>query len=278
MSSSIYQALQSCLEPRRIEPRVLRLKLTPSKSISSPPPAEEDSDLSATHSDPPIETHLEMEENDTAVIVADAEASPAASNGIGSVVGGWSILQALSGLDGRPPAKQYSPTMALSWKSLEMCTESLGSETGNDGSDEKMTLFSSETEVSPSSVSGEKSVQFSRLRAKKMAKPSYPPPLMSMSGPIGVKVKPYREGGRLVLKAVSIPSAQPCFEVERSRGSLRLRWLKRSDNLEEAEEKGESEEESSESGGRRRKGRRCKEGGGGGRKELVNWEPFLVST
>ena len=171
MSSSIYQALQSCLEPRLIEPRVLILKLTPSKSISSPPPAEEDSDLSATHSDPPIETHLEMEENDTAVIVADAEASPAASNGSGSVVGGWSILQALSGLDGRPPAKQYSPTMALSWKSLEMCTESLGSETGNDGSDEKITLFSSETEVSPSSVSGEKSVQFSRLRAKKIAKP-----------------------------------------------------------------------------------------------------------
>lgn len=101
---------------------------------------------------------------------------------------------------------------------------------------------------------------------------------------MSVKVKPYREGGRLVLKAVSIRSAKPCFEVERGGGRLRLRLLKHcllSRNLEEEEEEvgegGEREEENNESGGRRRKERRCKEGGGG-RKELLNWEPFLVST
>lgn len=115
---------------------------------------------------------------------------------------------------------------------------------------------------------------------------SYRPPLASMSGPMGVKVKPYREGGRLVLKAMSIPSPKPCLEAERSGGRLRLRLLNDyclmasnvEEGEEEVEEKAEREEESSESsGGRRRKGRRCKESGGE-RKELLNWEPFLVST
>ncbi|XP_038899614.1 protein FANTASTIC FOUR 3-like [Benincasa hispida] len=291
MSSSIYQGLQSCL----MEPRVLRLKLTPCKSISSPPSAQEqDSDLSATHADLQFETHLKMEENDSAGAGAGAGDSPAenrvAGNDGGNGVGGWSFLQAPSGVDGHPPAKQYSPTIALSQKSLEMCTESLGSETGSDGSeiggDEKMSLFSSdETEISPSYSSGGKSVKFSKLRTKKLVKPSYPPPLTSMSGSMSVKVKPYREDGRLVLKAVSIPSTKPCFEVVRGGGRLRLRLLKHclllnslEEGEEEVEEKGEREEaESTESGERRRKGRRCKEGGGG-RKELVNWEPFLVST
>ncbi|KAA0064086.1 protein FANTASTIC FOUR 3-like [Cucumis melo var. makuwa] len=227
MSSSIYQGLQSCL----MEPRVLRLKLSPSQSYSSPSPAEEqDSDHSLTHSDPQIQTHLKMDQNHTAH--ASAEDSPSENRvaviGHGNGVGGWSFLQAPSGVDGHPPAKRYAPTMALSPKSLEMCTESLGSETGSDGgseigSDEKMSLFSpDETETSPSLASGRKSVKLSRL-AKKLAKPSYPPPLTSMSGSMGVKVKPYREGGRLVLKAVSIPSTKPCFEVERGGGRLKLR-------------------------------------------------------
>lgn len=173
MSSSIYQGLSSCL----MEPRVLRLKLSPSKSISSPPSAQdEDSDLSATHSHPQIETHLKMEENDTAGAVDSPAENRVTVNGGGNGVGGWSFLQALSRVDGHPPAKQYSPTMALSGKSLEMCTESLGSETGSDGSeisgDEKMSLFSSdETEICPSSTTAEKPVKFSRLRAKKLGKP-----------------------------------------------------------------------------------------------------------
>lgn len=161
MSSSIYQGLQSCL----VEPRVLRLKLSPSKSYSSPSPAEEqDSDHSVTHSDPQIQTHLKMEQNQ--------QNHTARGNG----VGGWSFLQAPSGVDGHPPENRYAPTMALSPKSLEMCTESLGSETGSDGgsetgSDEKMSLFSpDETETSPSLASGRKSVRLSRL-AKKLAKP-----------------------------------------------------------------------------------------------------------
>ncbi|XP_022960032.1 protein FANTASTIC FOUR 3-like [Cucurbita moschata] len=273
MSSSIYQGLQSCL----IEPRVLSLKLTPSLNSSRLPAVEEDSDLSA-------ETHMEMGENYAGEGDSPADDGEAASGG-GNGVGGWSFLQALSDVYVPPPTKEYSPAVALTGKSLDICTESLGSETGSDGSeiggDEKISLFlSNEIEMSPLFASGGNLPRSSRLRSRKLAKPSYPPPLTSRSGPMGVKVRPYREGGRLVLQAVVISSTKPCFEVERGGGRLRLRLLKHcleEEEEEQVEEGAEREEDSNESGGRRRKGRRCKEGGGG-RKELVNWEPFLVST
>ncbi|XP_022150270.1 protein FANTASTIC FOUR 3-like [Momordica charantia] len=279
MSSSIYQGLQSCLT----EPHVLRLKLTPSKSNSSRPAAAtegEDSELSAAHFDAQIETHLEMGENSaaSAALVADMTALEGGGNG----GGGWSCLQALSGVYVDPPKKQYSPT-TLSRRSLEMCTESLGSETGSDGSetggDDRTSLFLLDvTEVSPTASDKKPQPRFSRLSklraAKKLAKLSYPPPLTSMNGPMGVKVKPYREEGRLVLKAESLPSVKPCFVVERGNGRLRLRLANEHRIVEEEEE--EKEEKNI---GKLGRGTRCKcKEGGGGRKELLNWKPFLVST
>lgn len=174
MSSSIYQGLQSCLEPRLLEPRVLRLKLTPSISNSPWLPAamEQNSDLSAIHSDSQLETHLEIGEIDVDSAGDGLEVDGTAANGGGNGGGGgWSFLQALSGVYAHPPAMP-----ALSEKSLEMCTESLGSETGSDGSeiggDEKMSLFSSdEIEMSPSFVSERNLSRFSRLRARKFAEP-----------------------------------------------------------------------------------------------------------
>ncbi|XP_022150271.1 protein FANTASTIC FOUR 3-like [Momordica charantia] len=280
MSSSIYQGLQSCLT----EPHVLRLKLTPSKSNSSRPAAaaaeDEDSELSAAHCDAQIETHLEMGENSAASSAPAADMTAAEGGGNGG--GGWSCLQALSGVYVDPPTKQNSPT-TLSRRSLEMCTESLGSETGSDGSetsgDERMSLLLlDETEVSPMASDETPQPRFSRhskLRAtKKLARPNYPPLLSSMSGPMGVKVKPYREEGRLVLKAESLPSVKPCLLVERGDGRLRLR-LANDHCIVEEEEEGKEENNIGKLG----MGRRCKcKEGEGGRKGLLNWKPFLVST
>ncbi|KAE9589196.1 hypothetical protein Lal_00000421 [Lupinus albus] len=131
-------------------------------------------------------------------------------------------------------------TSMLSSKSLEMCTENLGCETGSNGSDD-ISLFSSEFS---SCVIGEAVNRDSNSVCKRLNKGrnKYPPILTSLTDSGRVQVRPHREFGRLILEAVTSCSPPlPYFEGERSNGRLRLRLFHSFDE-EEEEECDESEE------------------------------------
>lgn len=123
----------------------------------------------------------------------------------------------LSNNNGEVPPKPYvhplSRNSFLSSKSLEMCTESLGSETGC-GIDQSSHLAPAE----------EVKTRANKAKTKQQSI-GFPPPLTSIGG--GVEVQTHREGGRLVIKAVA-SSASNCgvFQAERGNGRLRLSLVK----------------------------------------------------
>ncbi|VFQ68583.1 unnamed protein product [Cuscuta campestris] len=131
---------------------------------------------------------------------------------------------------------------------LEMCTEGLGSENGAricESVDELFSLLLENEKSPPSSSAGGRRSRKASNRTPR----SFPPPLSSMSGCNGVQVRPRRDGGRLVMTAVTVCVSS--FVTERSGGRLRL-WLKnagdyKSNNL--IGEENEGDEEGEEKGG-----------------------------
>ncbi|KAE8711449.1 hypothetical protein F3Y22_tig00110293pilonHSYRG00056 [Hibiscus syriacus] len=136
---------------------------------------------------------------------------------------------------------------SLSVKSLEICTESLGSETGSDG-------FSSY----PPSETGDMHEDDHREKDQQLCfdhgveprivkhynydivgKKSFPPPIPSLSSKDGssLRIKTHRHNGILVLEAVSFPS-QNNFVAQRKNGRLVLTF-----SSTEEDEVGEFEEE-----------------------------------
>ncbi|KAG5002727.1 hypothetical protein JHK86_026866 [Glycine max] len=199
--SSVCQGLQSSIEPWLMEPRVLKLKLAPPGSKSN---------NTSTHS--PV--------------------TPPPSNTNDAHGKNWSFFQSLSNISHckEPqienvyvhPSVKSSSSM-LSAKSLELCTESLGCETGSNSSDntDDMSLFFS-LESCPSLRSNNNTPVINKnSESKRLNRGStFPPPLTSMGG---VRVRSHREDGRLILEAVTSSSPQPYFQVERGDGRLRLR-------------------------------------------------------
>ncbi|KAH8509246.1 hypothetical protein H0E87_011127 [Populus deltoides] len=291
-SSSSCPGLQSCLEPvSLVEPRVLRIKLAPSKSNDS---------RSSTSGKP---------------FVTDSDKN--------ADVGGWSFLQSIANNTSQtteendkvyvPPNFKRSSSM-LNEKSLEMCTESLGSETGSE-----MSESSDDMAVLPlENVNYEtRETPKSREARRTSRSVSFPPPLSSISGSNNVRVRPHREGGRLVLEAVTISSCHVYLHAERTDGRLRLHLMNHcsSNNFDNEEEEAEAESgeeivveedgdddqsgdneaeggdgiwgeelegSSVNTGGEMGTGKlartgRCKEGGSSS-KSLLNWEPFWVAT
>lgn len=198
----------------------------------------------------------------------------------------------------------------LTKKSLEMCTESLGSETGSDISEssDEYPPFSSKTESSHS-IGKLKScgVEFAR---KLNFNRSLPPPLTTISGSDSVQMRPHREGGRLVVKAVTVASSNGYFRADRVDGRLRLCLVKNenfvdfdNDQVDESDSgdlgyygddgddvdgfddddgmwaedmRGNSGKGEGESGiGEIQRPSRCMEGGGHGKKRMSSWGPFL---
>ncbi|XP_061353646.1 protein FAF-like, chloroplastic [Gastrolobium bilobum] len=114
----------------------------------------------------------------------------------------------------------------LSKKSLEICTESLGSETGSDGfssctpsetgdSEEDKDNMEEEEEVTVQAHEEELQVPKYNYAEKKSLSRSFPPPLPSL------RMQSHRDNGRLFLQAVSIPS-QNNFCAQRQDGRLVL--------------------------------------------------------
>lgn len=199
--SSVCQGLQSSVEPCHVEPCVLKLKLAPPSCNTN----------TTTHTTPKDEH-------------GNKNTEPGGCN--------WSFLQSLSNISHckEPeidkvyihPSVKRSSSM-LSAKSLELCTESLGCETGSNASDntDDMSLFSLETNNLRSNNNASlfnKNSESKRLNRGSTS--TFPPPLTSMGG---IKVRSHREDGRLILEAVTSSSPQPYFQAERGNGRLRLR-------------------------------------------------------
>ncbi|KAF5731528.1 hypothetical protein HS088_TW18G00206 [Tripterygium wilfordii] len=240
-------------------------------------------------------------------------------------MGGWSFLQSLNNsseiknkeaIENEKvyvhPLHTRSSSCKLSAKSLEMCTETLGSETGSncsESSDE--ILFTSTLEQLENRESSPPKYYKNRVTEKRMKRSaSFPPPLTSIRGTSGVQLRTHREGGRLVIKAESVSCCHTYFQAERSDGRLRLRLLQncspnftrdedeegdvdttetetreieKEKTIVDVEETEETEKESSvkvkgEMGLKKLSmTSRCKESEHR-RKGLLNWEPFCVAS
>ncbi|XP_028756777.1 protein FAF-like, chloroplastic [Neltuma alba] len=148
---------------------------------------------------------------------------------------------------------------SLSEKSLEICTESLGSETGFDlpSSDPPSETGDSEEdreEEREQKVTGEAEEDNFEVprynytaNSKKSSPRSFPPPLPSLSRSDGpsLHMRSHRDDGRLVLEAMSVPS-QNNFSAQRQDGRLVLTFANQEPNEEDAVEMIEEEAEEDE--------------------------------
>ncbi|KAI3787754.1 hypothetical protein L2E82_00145 [Cichorium intybus] len=195
----MYQGLQSCLEPQGIESSsVLRQTLSPPPPL--PPPKIQELDNSRGKNSG--WSFLKVLEN----------SSMASKN-----------LEESDEVYVHPMVKRSAS--ALSTKSLEMCTESLGSETGSEVSEsgDEFCPLSMEERERVRGIQRSKYPNFDR----KIRRSDFPPPLTSISGSDGtVKVRHHREGGRLVIKAVSFSNCGAKFQTERTNGRLKLSLFK----------------------------------------------------
>ncbi|XP_021720569.1 protein FAF-like, chloroplastic [Chenopodium quinoa] len=150
-----------------------------------------------------------------------------------------------------PLAKRSS---SLSEKSLEICTESLGSETGSDGFSYPASDPEDEHEQVEEEQEKEKEKEQEELEEKgnvivevgnynykcnnnslrgptikrsmmvPLVRPSFPPPLPSLAhrdDGSNLHIRSHRQDGRLVVEAVAVPS-QNCFRAQRQDGRLLL--------------------------------------------------------
>ncbi|GMH26027.1 hypothetical protein Nepgr_027870 [Nepenthes gracilis] len=222
MSASVCQGLQSCLEPRLVQQRLLWLKLAPPPSKFTEPLRPPLFDSASGNSS----LFEETKNKDSANTFDGFDKKGSKTDDLG----GWSFLQALAHASpiskGVNEKAEYVHPMAkrcasvLSERSLEMCTESLGSETGSTIS-ERSGEFSC---LLPDNerVQQHKLRDFSAAKKSKLRR-SFPPPLTTLTG---VQLKGHREDGRLVIMAVAVQSSKTCFKAERRDGRLRLHFLK----------------------------------------------------
>ncbi|CAI9785828.1 unnamed protein product [Fraxinus pennsylvanica] len=122
---------------------------------------------------------------------------------------------------------------SLSEKSLEICTESLGSETGSDcfssypaseisDTDEQKEDHEYEQKLQQQQVKESNSFEdFHVVKYKNSPPRPLPPPIPSISDGTSIRIQSHRRNGRLVLEAVSVPPRNN-FYVQRFDGRLVL--------------------------------------------------------
>jgi hypothetical protein len=145
--------------------------------------------------------------------------------------GGWNFLDALSNMSQNTSKKETTTTtyvhpqqkrssLILSPKSLELCTENLGNESGTDIVENDMLL-------SLMGTSEEKKQPCRQVlgATKKVKTQNFPPPLTTIRGSESLRVRPHREDGRLVIEVTKVPPSTSCFQADRSNGRLRLCFL-----------------------------------------------------
>ncbi|XP_068660574.1 protein FANTASTIC FOUR 1-like [Aristolochia californica] len=129
---------------------------------------------------------------------------------------------------------------SLSARSLALCTENLGCETGShdfsssdddDNEEDREEMNKRSLSLSPRARSAPRpsrtwSFNSRRISASNDTGRNFPPPLTSISGEDCILMNSRRQGGRLVLKAVKIPSPHTYLQAERSDGRLTLRFIR----------------------------------------------------
>lgn len=159
-------------------------------------------------------------------------------------------------------------TSSLSEKSLEICTESLGSETGSDGfsySSSEGEDLSDKEQDREETIKEEYSISIrcnnaemgsfkyssTNKRSSMMAppsRPSFPPPLPSLShrdDGSNLHIRSRRQDGRLVVEAVSVPNNN-CFRAQRQDGRLLLTLAINNNGDEDANSVEEEEKETTD--------------------------------
>ncbi|KAL3335886.1 hypothetical protein AABB24_031884 [Solanum stoloniferum] len=121
---------------------------------------------------------------------------------------------------------------SLTEKSLEICTESLGSETGSEIISLDDHLQKQEEELSPQTFEEFPVVKFNHNKKTSSPPPpkSFPPTISSLASP-SVHMQSHRQNGRLILEAVSVPP-QNHFCAERVDGRLLLTLITTSSEIE----------------------------------------------
>ncbi|KAL7112883.1 hypothetical protein ACP275_04G028900 [Erythranthe tilingii] len=200
-----HQGLQSCLDPFLLQPRVILHQLSP----QTPPPPLSTLPFPKKQPETPLEKIPETDKNYAHPLIKNSSAS----------------------------------SSCLSLKSLEMCTESLGSETGSgiDLNIDELRYLVHDDDDDVMEKQSNTAARIEKAKAKKGCGNNFPPPLSSIAGGDGVQVKTHREGGRLVIKAFSFSSSATCFRAEREDGRLRLSLLKDSNFFEAENEELEDE-------------------------------------
>ncbi|CAL5209736.1 unnamed protein product [Lathyrus oleraceus] len=215
-----HPGLQLHLEPQLVESRTLRLRLpSPKQSI--------DLAFKSCFHDSNIKTQQHHEENINININKTETFQSKPDNG------GWNFVDALSNISQNTTTAAYvhpqqkRSSLVLSPKSLELCTENLGNESGTDIVENDMLLSlmgkTEEREPCRQVVGGSKKAKIQ----------NFPPPLTTIRGSESLRVRPHREDGRLVIEFTKVPPRTSCFEADRSHGRLRLCF---STNQEQEEE------------------------------------------
>ena len=250
MSSSVCQGLPSCLELRVIEPGASKIKLAHSIRLSTKYCLPQ-SDIKE-----PKQHTLSEENNSSSKDVDNGDFDGHRKSELGC----WEFIQALTN-SSYPYKEAYnnekayvhpfikrSASMVLDQKKLEMCTESLGSETGSytSKSDDEVPLLSLKSGKKFPVREGPKEPEIVDTK-KTNCNRRFPPPLSSISSLDCVQLSRHRAGGSLVIKAVRVSTFHTYFQAERGDGRLRLRFLKgRSQNFDHESDEDEVEEEDEE--------------------------------
>ncbi|KAB1227802.1 Protein FANTASTIC FOUR 3 [Morella rubra] len=111
-------------------------------------------------------------------------------------------------------------------KSLELCTENLGNETGTGINEDSIFLLPSSDSKDGNFRTREQTKSRQLFETKKANPPNFPSSLTTISGSESLLFRPHRENGRLIINAVKAPATQSYFQAERSHGRLRLCFLK----------------------------------------------------
>ncbi|KAE8076996.1 hypothetical protein FH972_015607 [Carpinus fangiana] len=253
MATIVCQGLQSCLDSHLSEATSVRLKL------SSPRPPHFPQPLELALKSCLLDSNAKEDEDACHIQEICDKSYNHSDNNHGSSnpeMGGWSFLQAIS-VDAMEKENTYgyvhplvkrSSTM-LSEKSLELCTENLGNETGTDINEGSIFSLPSSDSEGGNSPTREQARPRQLFGAKKANPHKFPPPLTTISGSDSLRVRPHREGGRLIIKAVKAPATSTYFQAERSHGRLRICFWKNcvdSEELTENEENEASDEEEEE--------------------------------
>ncbi|CAH9080585.1 unnamed protein product [Cuscuta europaea] len=206
---------------------------------------------------------------------------------------GWSSIQTLSSNAIASRVRRHkSPCRRMSEKSLAMCTEILGSETGVDFIDNDLlsSLISSHTPLSMQQ--DDKLIKkSSNMKKRNSRNNNFPPPLSTIRGATSLHLTSRREGGKLEIMAAEVPSRNSFREVDSSNGRLKLFYFSDNEtNMEGSENEEiqgkniiEEDGEENELGVDVEKGIEkclggsgCKEGGHGNEGRSSHWEKALL--